>query len=279
MERTEYLGDDDIRPATAGQPRDERGFMSSSNDYSKIARTLTGSLHLLQAPVAVCFTDFAPAEMKGPAGPVPAGCRFWQEAAESTFVTSAADHSRCAVGVHTHNLQPSPAQQKDLHDVLQVFSELGYLKADDIPLIPVLQSKPKHVVYAPLAKTTLPPDVVMFFVNASQTLILSEATQQVENQNPPAMGRPACAVIPQVMNSGRAALSLGCCGARAYLDVLADTVAVFALPGAKLEAYAQRIEILAKANAVLSKFHQIRRREIGAGQTPTIKDSLAALEQ
>ena len=48
-------------------------------------------------------------------------------------------------------------------------------------------------------------------------------------------------------------------------------------PGAKLEAYTKRIEALAKANAVLSKFHQIRRRDIAAGGTPTIKDSLAAL--
>ena len=80
---------------------------------------------------------------------------------------------------------------------------------------------------------------MLLFVNANQTLILSEATQQVENQNAPAMGRPACAIVPQVMNTGRAALSLGCCGARAYLDVLTDDVAVFAIPGAKLEAYAQ----------------------------------------
>jgi uncharacterized protein (DUF169 family) len=251
----------------------------SDHGYSKLAKMLTGSLQLLQAPVAVCFTDSAPAEMNGPAAPVPAGCRFWQEASDSTFVTSAADHSRCAVGVHTHNLQPSPVQQKDLHEVLQVFGELGYLNADDIPLIPVLQSRPNHIVYAPLADTKLPPDVVLLFVNASQILILSEATQQVENQDPPAMGRPACAVIAQVMNSGRAALSLGCCGARAYLDVLTDTVAVFAIPGAKLASYAERIGILVEANAVLSKFHQIRRREIAAGRTPTIGDSLAALAQ
>ena len=67
----------------------------------------------------------------------------------------------------------------------------------------------------------MPPDMVLLFVNANQTLILSEATQQVENQNAPAMGRPACAIVPQVMNTGRAALSLGCCGARAYLDIAA----------------------------------------------------------
>jgi uncharacterized protein (DUF169 family) len=128
-----------------------------------------------------------------------------------------------------------------------------------------------------LAESPLPPDVVLLFVDANQTLILSEATQQVENQNAPAMGRPACAIVPQVMNTGRAALSLGCCGARAYLEVLTDDVAVFAIPGAKLEAYVRRIEALAKANGILANFHKIRRKTIAAGGTPTIKESLAAL--
>jgi uncharacterized protein (DUF169 family) len=118
---------------------------------------------------------------------------------------------------------------------------------------------------------------VLLLVNANQTLILSEAAQQIENQNAPAMGRPACAIVPQVMNTDRAALSLGCCGARAYLDVLTDDLAIFAIPGAKLEAYTRRIEALAKANAVLANFHQIRRQAIANGANPTIKDSLAAL--
>ena len=165
--------------------------------------------------------------MSGHAGRVPAGCRFWQDAASTAFATSAADHSLCAIGVYTHHLQPSPAQQTDLIDTLRIFGELSYVRAEDIVTIPVLQSEPQFILYSPLADSPLPPNVVLLFVNPDQTLILSEATQQLENQNPPAMGRPACAVIPQVVNTGRAALSLGCCGARAYLDVLTDSVAIF----------------------------------------------------
>jgi uncharacterized protein (DUF169 family) len=243
----------------------------------ELAAILTASLDLMQPPVALSFTDTVPGGVKMHSGRVPAGCSFWQDGAVTAFATAAADHSLCAIGVYTHNLQPSPAQQMDLMDALRVFGELDYVRPEDLSLIPVLQSQPGYVVYAPLAEAPLPPDVVLLFVNANQTLILSEATLQVENQNPPAMGRPACAIVPQVMNSGRAALSLGCCGARAYLDVLTDNVAVFALPGVKLEAYARRIEALAKANAVLSKFHQIRRRDIAAGGTPSIQASLAAL--
>jgi len=248
-----------------------------SGSYAKTAGTLTEGLALRQPPVAICFTDSVPSGIGMVNGRVPAGCRFWEDAAHAAFATSAADHNLCAIGVYTHNLQPSPGQQADLGDALQVFSQLGYVREEDIPLIPVLQSHFKYVVYSPLAETRLPPDVVILFVHAKQTLILSEATQQVENQNPPAMGRPACAVVPQVMNTGRAAFSLGCCGARVYLDSLTDDVALFAIPGAKLDAYTQRIQALAKANSTLAAFHKIRRRDIAAGQTPTVKESLAAL--
>lgn len=249
------------------------------NNYARFAESLVSNLKLSQPPVAVCFSDIIPDNVPTFTGSSPAGCRFWQEGASRVFSTSSADHSLCAIGVHTHNLEPSSAQQTDLMDALKVFGDLGYVTQTDLPQIPVLKSRTSHVVYAPLAKTPLPPDVVLLFVDASQTLILSEATQQVENQNAPAMGRPACAVVPQVMNTGRAALSLGCCGARAYLDALTDRVALFAIPGAKLADYCLRIAALAKANAVLAKFHTIRRQDIAAGETPTVKESLAAMAQ
>jgi uncharacterized protein (DUF169 family) len=245
-------------------------------NYSQIAGSLTQSLSLRQPPVAISFADSVPSGISHYAGKVPAGCRFWEEAAGASFATSADDHNLCAIGIYTHNFQPSEKQQTDLIDALGVFKQLGYVREEDLPLIPVLKDRPQYAVYAPLAEAVLPPDIVLLFVDAAQTLILSEATSQVENQNAPAMGRPACAVVPQVMNSGRAALSLGCCGARAYLDNLNDGTALFAIPGAKLEAYASHIESLSQANSVLTKFHQLRRRDVEAGQHPTIKESLAA---
>ena len=246
--------------------------------FAEIASSLSASLELHQPPIAISFSETLPEGVPAHTGQVPAGCRFWEDAAAGVFATSAADHNRCAIGVYTHNLEPSPEQQTDLMDALKIFGDLGYVRPEDLPLIPVLEAQPKHVVYGPLAGTTLAPDVVLLFVNANQTLILSEATQQVEQQIPPAMGRPACAVVPQVMNSGRAALSLGCCGARAYLDVLRDDVALFAIPGSKLAAYAERIAALSQANAVLSKFHHLRRLQIEAGERPTVMESLAALQ-
>jgi uncharacterized protein (DUF169 family) len=247
-----------------------------NDGFAATANVLTESLALGQPPVAICFADSIPAGVDTSANRVSAGCRFWEDAAHKAFVTTAVDHSLCAIGVYTHNLQPSSNFQTDLGDALAVFKQLGYVTEEDIPSIPVLPSRHQYVIYSPLAKSPLPPDVVLLFVNASQTLMLSEATQQVENETPPAMGRPAYAVVPQVLKTGRAALSLGCCGARAYLDILTDGIALFAIPGKKLEAYVQRIQVLAKANSTLAAFHKLRRREIEAGGTPTVKESLAA---
>jgi len=247
-------------------------------NYSEIANALTEALALTQPPVAVCLSDRVPEGVPLWSGAAPAGCRFWQEAGSRVFATSAADHERCAIGQYTHGLDMSAAAQTDLQDALKVFADLTYVRPEDLAAIPVLQVKARYVIYGPLSETPLAPDVVLLLVQASQTLILSEASQQVEGGLPPAMGRPACAVIPQSRNTGRSALSLGCCGARAYLDVLTDEKALYAVPGSSLAAFADRVKALASANTGLSKFHQIRRRDVEAGKNPTIRESLAAMQ-
>jgi uncharacterized protein (DUF169 family) len=251
--------------------------------FASIAQTLTDALHLSQPPVAVSFADEVPPGVLFYQGSVPAGCRFWQEATRRVFATVSVQHDLCSIGVYTHNLKTTPAQQKDLGDALKVFADLGYVRSQDIPLIPVLQTQASVVIYGPLAEMplvpgALAPDVVLLFVRADQTLILSEASQQLENGLPPAMGRPACAVVPQAFNTGRTALSLGCCGARAYLDILTPDVALYAIPGAKIEEFTERVAALALANTVLTAFHTRRRADVEAGGRPTVLESLAAMQ-
>lgn len=241
------------------------------------ARSLTESLKLSQPPIAVCLSDALPAGVDLWPGHTPAGCRFWQEAASRVFATTADHHALCSIGQYTHNLEMTPASAKDLGDALKVFAGLEYVREQDVAQIPVLGSRPRYVIYGPLAEIPVAPDVVLLFVQPDQTLILSEASQQIENGMPPAMGRPACAVIPQAANTGRSALSLGCCGARAYLDVLTDETAIYAIPGASVGEFAKRIAALAKANEILTKFHRIRRREVEAGKSPTVEESLVAM--
>jgi uncharacterized protein (DUF169 family) len=249
-------------------------------DYSSVAKTLTDSLHLRVAPIAVSFTDKPPQGVAAPAQPAAAGCVFWERGAQGAFVTSPKDHGNCAVGMYTHHMPLStPAQQEDLNTCLKVFGDLGYVRPEDIAGIPVLKEEAKYVVYAPLASTPVPPSTVLLFANSRQSLAITEAVQQVDPSVPPAMGRPACAVIPQVVNTGKPALSLGCCGARAYLNVMTDDFALWALPGAEIDKYAARIKVLADANQILTQFHSIRRDDVEAGKSPSVKESLVRLQE
>ncbi|HEX5430319.1 MAG TPA: DUF169 domain-containing protein [Bryobacteraceae bacterium] len=245
--------------------------------FDSIARALSGALDLVQPPVAISFRDSVPGGVKIHPGPIPAGCGFWQEAATDVFATTAREHELCSIGMYTHHLEQSAAAQTDLQDSLKVFGELGYVRPEDLPLIPVLKQQAKVVVYGPLASIPVTPDVVLLFVRAAQMLILSEASQQLENGWAPALGRPACGIVPQAFNTGRTALSLGCCGARAYLDVLTPDMALYAVPGSRLGEFTDRVAALAKANSTLISFHKTRRKAVEAGERPTIKESLAAM--
>ena len=244
-------------------------------DYQSIASNLIDQLALTIPPITVSVVSSMPDGIPAFAGTAAAGCQFWEKAATGAFVTSTPDHELCAIGVHTHQMaDPSEACQKELGDALGVFQELTYVRSDDVPRVPVMSQPSKYVVYAPLAQSPVSPDVVLLFANASRSLVITEAVEQVESGIPPALGRPACAAIPQAINTGRAALSLGCCGARAYLDGLRDDIAMWAIPGAQIETYAERIGALTNANDILTKFHSTRRTDIEAGGRPTLQESL-----
>jgi len=144
-------------------------------DYASIAKTLTESLKLRVAPVAVCLSDEPPQGVSGPSKAAAAGCMFWEWGAKDAIVTSAKDHANCAVGMYTHHMPLATAsQQEDLNDCLKVFGDLGYVRPEDIPGIPVLKEEAKYVVYAPLASTPLAPATVLLFANSRQSLTITD---------------------------------------------------------------------------------------------------------
>src|SRR5713226_1238746 len=245
------------------------------SNYQKLASDLMTSLELSLPPIAVSFCDDVPANVSLFDGVVPAGCVFWQKAATQTFSTSTKDHELCAIGIHTHNMSlPSRSHQRELQEALETMSGLDYVREEEVTAIPVMQRKVKHAIYGPLADFPITPEVALVFAHARQGLIISEAVARVDQGAPAAMGRPACAVIPQVLNHGNAALSLGCCGARAYLDVMSESTALWAFPASKLEHYCEQIKILAAANKTLTTFHKRRREDVESGKRPTVQQSL-----
>ena len=247
-------------------------------NHPQRAAQLSTSLELSLPPIAVAFADTVPAGVAEFAGAVPAGCVFWQEAARRTFATSASHHALCSIGIHTLNLSQAPASQpQELQSALEAMMGLDYVREEEVAAIPVARREAKHAIYGPLAKFPTDPAVVLLFANARQGLVLSEALGRVDGGVPPAMGRPACAAVPQALNHGVAVMSLGCCGARAYLDALSDDVAMWALPGARLDRYCEQIAGFASANRTLAMFHERRRADVESGERPTVQESLRRL--
>ena len=239
---------------------------------------LDASLELSLPPIAVAFVDALPDGIARYDGSVPAGCVFWQEAARRTFATSAEHHALCSIGIHTMNLSEAPASQSDeLQAALEAMMGLDYVREEEVAAIPVVRDEVRHALYGPLADFPTEPDVVLLFADSRQALVLSEAVGRVDGGVPPAMGRPACAALPQAFNHGLAAMSLGCCGARAYLDALSDDTALWALPGSRLDQYCEQITTFANANRTLAVFHERRREDVEAGLRPTVRESLQRL--
>ena len=242
------------------------------------ADRLTAALALTLPPIAIAFPDAVPDDVPEFDGTVPAGCVFWEEAATRTFATSAVHHALCSIGIHTHHLAGAPASQPaELGAALEAMMGLDYVREEEVSAIPVLGREAKHAVYGPLREFALEPDVVLLFTDSRQGLVMSEAVARVDGEVAPAMGRPACAAVPHAVNAGTAAMSLGCCGARAYLDALSDDVALWALPASRIDEYGEQIGVLAEANRTLAAFHERRRQDVESGERPTVHESLARL--
>ena len=247
-------------------------------DRQQQAEQLIASLELSLPPIAIAFRDAVPDGVPEFDGSVPAGCVFWQEAAKRTFATSARHHALCSIGIHTLNLSQAPASQpEELRTTLEAMTGLDYVREEEVAAIPVVRREVKHALYGPLAGFPADPEVVLLFADARQGLVLSEAVGRVDGGVPPAMGRPACAVVPQTLNHGLATMSLGCCGARVYLDALSDDTALWALPGGRLDQYCDQIVAFANANRTLAMFHERRRADVESGQRPTVRESLQRL--
>ena len=249
-----------------------------NHDHRTHAERLTTALALSLPPVAVAFRDAVPDGVPEYRGSVPAGCVFWQEAARQTFATSAGHHALCSVGIHTMNLSRAPASQpEELRTTLEAMMGLDYVREEEVAAIPVRQREARHVLYGPLADFPAEPDLVLLFADARQGLVLSEALGRVDGGVSPALGRPACAALPHALDQGLASMSLGCCGARAYLDALSDDTALWVLPGSRLGPYCEEIATFASANRTLAAFHERRKADVESGMRPTVRESLQRL--
>ena len=232
-------------------------------DARTAGRRMTELLNLASRPVAVSFTATAPADVPRVAKAGPAGCAYWKQAAEgAVFYTEAADHHNCPVGSFTHGITLPPERARELEDVVGTMVGLHYIRMEEVGALPRRTEPFRLAVYAPLAETPTPPDVVLVRGRARQIMLVAEAARAAGIAGDgAAMGRPACAMIPAVLGSPTGVTGLGCIGNRVYTG-LGDDELYFTIPGAKVGEVVERLETVLNANRELEKYHQARRASL-----------------
>lgn len=232
-------------------------------DARTAGRRMTELLGLDPPPVAVTFSAAAPAGIPRVSRSGPAGCAYWKEAGEgAVFYTEAADHFNCPVGSYTHGVAPPPERAKELEDVVGTMVALRYIRMEEVDALPRRKAAFGVAVYAPLALTPTLPDVVLVRGRARQIMLVAEAARAAGLAgDAAAMGRPACAMIPAVLEGPGGVTSLGCIGNRVYTG-LGDDELYFTIPGAKVGEVVERLETVLSANRELEKYHQARRASL-----------------
>ena len=232
------------------------------SDYQRLEQLFMNNLELAQPPVAVTFLA---AELPGIpkfSGMQPSGCSFWKMAADgAVFATDAPDHYNCPIGSYTHNIALPEDRANELTDTLQFMEGIGYLRMEEVPGIPRLSETPVSVVYAPLGKTPVDPDVVLFWGPPGRVMVLQEAAVRAGvSAQLNTLPRPTCMVLPAALAHGTTASS-GCVGNRVYTG-LGDSDLYVAVPGTDVARVAEQTAVVRAANATLAQYHQDRKLQL-----------------
>jgi len=229
-----------------------------TQDWPTLASALRSLLSLDVAPLAITFSETAPAGIPAYAGTMPeptpdgrtgkvsAGCVFWIKAADRTFTTVAADHGNCSVGSMTHGF-------KTLEDVshnadVAALLETGWVTMEMVPQIPVITQRPNYVTYGPLVDVRSDPDVVLLRLNPKQVMVLHDAIPGMRME-----GKPQCHIIAIAKEQQQIAASVGCMLSRVRTG-LPNSQMTCAIPAGRLSDVVSRLTATSQADNAVAAY-------------------------
>src|SRR5262249_457026 len=157
---------------------------------------------------------------------------FWRRAEAGVFFAPAEAHYECPVGTMTMGFQLPADRMPRAEALVSAMVGLEYLGAEEAERMPSVAKSHTGVLYGPLAGVPGDPDVVVLLLTPRQAMLVAESAGSLSLRDTPglaAMGRPACVAVARAANSGAPHLSLGCIGARTYLE-LEEDLELIALP-------------------------------------------------
>lgn len=211
----------------------------ADQDYAALATELSDLLRLSVPPIGIAFRDTVetpgvdridgprPAPTSdGRTGAVPAPCVFWTLATEKVFSTLEEDHANCSVGSYTHGFK-TLAEVASKEDVGALVKS-GWVGEADFPHVPAVKNKPASIVYGPLDRLPVAPDIVFLRVNAKQAMVLDDALGGVRFEV-----KPQCHVLAIAKDGQETAVSVGCMLSRVRTGMSNNEMSC-AIPATKL---------------------------------------------
>jgi uncharacterized protein (DUF169 family) len=230
----------------------------TAQSWGTLANELAKALGLQHAPIAITFTNEAPAQVDrfegavpepsadGRTGKVSAGCVFWIKGADRTFATVPGDHFNCSVGSVTHGL-------KKLEDVLgnedvQSMLECEWVTAAEAMGLPVVKESHNYILYGLLAAAPVDPDVILLRINGFQAMVIHDAFGEMD-----IVGKPQCHIIPMSKEQSKIAMSTGCMLSRVRTGMQPDEMTC-TLPAQRLPEVIEKLEARRVANAAVASY-------------------------
>jgi uncharacterized protein (DUF169 family) len=227
-------------------------------DYAALAETLTSELQLADPPVALAFVEEPPASIVTLDRQGPSACAFWRWAENGVFYAPAESHLNCPIGAMVMGFDLPEGTQQQLMQLVEMMVGCGYVGADEPASIPTVKKHAAGIVYGPLRGFPIAPDLVLLWLTPTQAMLYSEAVGScawTEAAPTAVLGRPACAVLPTALDRGEPSLSLGCTGLRTFTEITQDRL-LAAVPGPKLEEFANALDRTVAANAAMQSFYE-----------------------
>lgn len=218
--------------------------------HAKLALRLQEQLGLELPPVAMARVQEPPAGIARTEEASPSACSFWRRAENEVFYAAAEDHFHCPIGAMVMGFDLPEGKMQELMGLVDEMCSINYLSPDEVAHIPKFAGKATGIVYGPLARFPLEPDVVLVWATPMQAMLLQETAGLAQWSATPqgaVFGRPACGVLPTALGRGKTTISLGCIGMRTNADIPAQLCLV-AVPGSELGRLGTALEPTVAAN-------------------------------
>ncbi len=208
----------------------------------RLTELLADRLGIEIPPVSMTFVDSEPQDVPPLYKDPPSFCSLWRIGEIRPVYVPGDQHSGCGIGGVVSGFLSAEGREIELAALLEEMCEASAGDdAQEIERTARFTDAGEGVVYSPLWKAPLAPDLILLWATLPQMGVLQDILGKVmwrDNPQGASFTRPACGVLPIAHTHQKPAMSLGCVGMRLYTG-LPPSLFLLAVPSSCLDTLEQ----------------------------------------